>query len=98
MTHFPPISLDGRPSKAVEFGRDYRVRYLGVRAHASRELSTTEDLIAPLTGIRFEFVSADYLDFRPKLLYWTPAKGTFLIVFHDVICVSYIVFIYYIIC
>jgi uncharacterized protein len=69
MTHFPPISLDGKPSRAVaiagEFGCDIWVfghMHLGGNLDYGGFNRTVAD-------IRFEFVSADYLDFRPKLIF-----------------------------
>jgi uncharacterized protein len=70
MTHFPPISLDGRPSRAVtiaeEFGCDIWVfghMHLGSLDYAGFNRT--------VEGIRFEFVSGDYIDFRPKLIFDT---------------------------
>lgn len=67
MTHFPPISLDGREGAAVEVAREYGCdiwvfghMHLGSLDYA--RFNRTSD------GIRFEFVSADYLDFRPRFL------------------------------
>jgi len=65
MSHFPPISLEGRPSRAVEIAREsgcdiwvFGHMHLGTMDYSGFNRTTG--------GIRFEFVSADYLDFRPR--------------------------------
>ncbi len=67
MTHFPPISLDGRAGRAVEV-----VRQTGcdvwVFGHMHLGSSDYAGFNRTLDGIRYEFVSADYMDFCPKLL------------------------------
>lgn len=68
MTHFPPISLDGRPGRAVGIARDAGC---GIWVFGHMHLGTLDygGFNRTIDGIRFEFVSADYLDFRPKLIY-----------------------------
>ncbi len=70
MTHFPPISQDGRTGKAVELAREsgcshwiFGHMHLGTNDYTgfNRIIGTTQ----------FHFVSADYLDFSPKLIYDT---------------------------
>ncbi len=68
MTHYPPISLEGRAGRAValatEFGCDVWVfghMHLGGPDYAGFNCT--------IGSIRFEFVSADYLDFIPKLIF-----------------------------
>ncbi|HPI93549.1 MAG TPA: metallophosphoesterase [Deltaproteobacteria bacterium] len=68
MTHFPPISLDGRTGKAVEtasgFGCD-----IWIFGHMHLGTVDYSGFNRTIGGTRFEFVSADYLDFRPRLIY-----------------------------
>jgi predicted phosphohydrolase len=65
MTHFPPISLDGRESRAVETARQYGCD-VWVFGHMHLGSLDYDGFNRTMNGIRFEFVSADYLDFRPK--------------------------------
>ncbi|HPW70096.1 MAG: metallophosphoesterase [Lysobacteraceae bacterium] len=67
MTHFPPISLHGRQSRAVEAAREYGcdVWVFGHMHLGSLDYGCFNQTI---DGIRFEFVSADYLGFRPKFI------------------------------
>ncbi len=67
MTHFPPISLDGRPGRAVEIARDAGCD-IWVFGHMHLGSLDYGGFNRTVDGIRFEFVSADYLDFRPKLI------------------------------
>ena len=68
MTHFPPISLDGRPGRAVGLARDAGCD-IWVFGHMHLGTLDYGGFNRTIDGIRFEFVSADYLDFRPKLIY-----------------------------
>lgn len=70
MTHFPPIALDGRQSRASElaarYGCDLWVfghMHLGAGAPDYTGFNRVQG------GTRFEFVSADYLGFKPRLLF-----------------------------
>lgn len=65
MTHFPPISLEGRPSRAVEIGRDFGCD-IWVFGHMHLGNLDYRGFNRTVDGIRFEFISADYLDFHPK--------------------------------
>lgn len=67
MTHFPPISLDGRESKAVRIAREYGCD-IWVFGHMHLGNLDYDGFNRDIDGIRFEFVSADYLDFQPKLI------------------------------
>ena len=67
MTHFPPISLDGRESRAVEAARKYGCD-VWVFGHMHLGSLDYDGFNRTVGGIRFEFVSADYLDFRPKYI------------------------------
>ncbi|OPZ60022.1 MAG: Calcineurin-like phosphoesterase [Deltaproteobacteria bacterium ADurb.Bin510] len=69
MSHFPPIALDGRPSRASILAERYGCE-LWVFGHM--HLGTNAPDYAAFNrvqaGTRYEFAAADYLDFRPKLL------------------------------
>jgi predicted phosphohydrolase len=67
MTHFPPISLEGRESRAVETARHYGCD-IWVFGHMHLDGLDYSGFNRVINGIRFEFVSADYLDFRPKCI------------------------------
>jgi uncharacterized protein len=67
MTHFPPISLEGKPSRAVAIAEEYGCD-IWVFGHMHLGSLEYKGFYRTLCGIRFEFVSADYLDFRPKLI------------------------------
>lgn len=67
MTHFPPISLDGRESAAVEVAREYGCD-IWVFGHMHLGSLDYDGFNRTSGGIRFEFVSADYLGFRPRFL------------------------------
>ena len=67
MTHFPPISLEGRESKAVEIAREFGCD-IWVFGHMHLGNLNYGGFNRTIDGIRFEFVSADYLDFRPRLI------------------------------
>jgi len=69
MSHFPPIALDGRPSRASVLAERYGCElwvfghmHLGANAPDYGGFNRIQG------GTRFEFCAADYLDFRPKLL------------------------------
>jgi predicted phosphohydrolase len=68
MTHFPPISLDGNPSRAVKIARDAGCD-IWVFGHMHLGPLDYGGFNRTVEGIRFDFVSADYLDFRPKLIF-----------------------------
>lgn len=67
MTHFPPIALDGREGRAVEiahpFGCDI---WIFGHMHLSNIDYTSFNRTIGTT--QFEFVSADFLEFSPKLI------------------------------
>ncbi|HNY66993.1 MAG TPA: metallophosphoesterase [Deltaproteobacteria bacterium] len=67
MTHFPPISLDGRPSRAVAIAREFGCD-IWVFGHMHLGSLDYGGFNRTVEGIRFEFASADYLDFKPKLI------------------------------
>ncbi len=67
MTHFPPISLHGRESRAVEAAREYGCD-VWVFGHMHLGSLDYGGFNRTIDGIRFEFVSADYLNFRPKFI------------------------------
>lgn len=67
MTHFPPISLEGRTSRAVEIGREFGCD-IWVFGHMHLGNLDYQGFNRTVDGIRFEFISSDYLDFHPKLI------------------------------
>lgn len=70
MTHFPPISLDGRPGRPVEIASAY-CPDVWVFGHMHLGLMDYQGFNRTIGGTRFEFVSADFLEFRPKLVFDT---------------------------
>ncbi len=69
MTHFPPLALDGRCGRAVDMavaaGCDH---WVFGHMHLSEGCPDYGMFNRRSKGIRFDFVSADYLDFVPKLI------------------------------
>jgi predicted phosphohydrolase len=72
MTHFPPISLDGREGRAVEAAAGSGCR-AWVFGHMHLGDTDYSGFSRTVGGVRFEFVSADYLEFRPRLVLDTGA-------------------------
>lgn len=68
MTHYPPISLDGQPGKAVDIASQYGCD-VWVFGHMHLGSLDYDGFNRTIDNTRFEFVSADYLEFRPKLIY-----------------------------
>ncbi len=75
MTHYPPISLDGRAGKALEMASGHRCD-VWVFGHMHLGSVDFGGFSRTIGSTRFEFVSADYLDFRPRLVFDTglPAR------------------------
>jgi predicted phosphohydrolase len=67
MTHYPPISLEGKPGKAVEIASSYGCD-IWVFGHMHLGSFDYDGFNRTIDGTRYEFVSADYLDFCPKLV------------------------------
>lgn len=67
MTHFPPIALDGRVSRAVDVARQYGCS-LWIFGHMHLFTMDYQAFNRTIGSTRFAFVSADYLDFQPKLV------------------------------
>lgn len=69
MTHFPPIALDGRPSRASALAERYGCE-LWVFGHMHLSASAPDYGVfnCVQAATRYEFTAADYLGFRPKLL------------------------------
>jgi len=67
MTHFPPISLDGRVGRAVDVADEYGCD-IWVFGHMHLGDIDYSGFNRTIGSTRYEFVSADYLDFRPKLI------------------------------
>lgn len=70
MTHFPPISLDGKPGKAIDAAAGYGcdIWVFGHMHLGSFDHENYEGFNRTIGGTRFEFVSADFLGFRPRLI------------------------------
>lgn len=67
MTHYPPISLDGVPGKAIEVAAQYGCD-IWVFGHMHLGSLDYEGFNRTIDDTRYEFVSADYLGFCPKLI------------------------------
>ncbi len=67
MTHFPPISLDGKVSKAVEIANSFDCD-IWVFGHMHLGTLDYSGFARTIGHTRFEFVSSDYIDFTPKLI------------------------------
>jgi predicted phosphohydrolase len=67
MTHYPPISLEGQTGRAVEIASDYGCD-IWVFGHMHLGSLDYDGFNRIIDGTRYEFVSADYLDFSPKLV------------------------------
>jgi hypothetical protein len=70
MTHFPPISLEGRPGRAVQVAAGFRCS-IWIFGHMHLGTVDYHGFDRTIGTSRFEFVSADFLNFRPKLIYDT---------------------------
>jgi len=75
MTHFPPISLDGRRGKAARIASDFNCSFW-VFGHMHLGTADYRGFNRTIDSTRFEFVSADFLDFCPKLVYDTDNPGS----------------------
>jgi len=68
MTHYPPISLDGTPGRAVDAASDLGCD-IWVFGHMHLGDNTDYNGFNRTIGkTRYEFASADYLEFKPKLI------------------------------
>ena len=67
MTHYPPISLDGIPGKAIEVAAQYGCD-IWVFGHMHLGNLDYDGFNRTIDATRYEFVSADYLGFCPKLI------------------------------
>lgn len=67
MTHFPPIALDGRVGGAVAAAERHDCD-IWVFGHMHLFELDYRGFNRTIGRTRFEFVSADYLDFKPKLI------------------------------
>lgn len=68
MTHFPPISLDGRTSRAVRAVEGYGCD-IWVFGHMHLGGPALGGFDRTIGSTRFVFSSADYLGFSPRLVY-----------------------------
>lgn len=68
MSHFPPISLDGKLSKAARMTNDYQCDiWIFGHMHLGNNLDYN-GFNRTIDSTRYVFVSADYLDFSPILI------------------------------
>lgn len=67
MTHYPPIGLDGCPGKALSLLDEYPCD-IWVFGHMHLGGLDYTGFNRTIKGTRFEFVSADYLGFCPRLI------------------------------
>jgi len=67
MTHFPPIALDGRVGRAVQVAESHACD-IWIFGHMHLFELDYRGFNRTVGRTRFEFVSADYLDFKPKLI------------------------------
>jgi len=71
MTHFPPISMQGRPGRAVSLVQEYCTPDAWVFGHMHIDSSGSNDYRGfnkVLDSTRYVFVSADFLGFSPELI------------------------------
>ncbi len=70
MTHYPPLALNGDSGLAVELGREYGCDlWIFGHMHLSDIAPDYSAFNREIDGTRYEFVSADYLGFVPKLIF-----------------------------
>lgn len=67
MTHFPPIALDGRVGRAVAAAEKHACD-IWIFGHMHLFDLDYQGFNRTIGRTRFDFVSADYLDFKPKLI------------------------------
>jgi predicted phosphohydrolase len=67
MTHFPPISLEGRPGRAVHLAERFECAYW-VFGHMHLGSLDYRGFNRTIGSTRYRFVSADFLDFSPRLI------------------------------
>ncbi len=71
MTHFPPISIQGEPGRAVRVVEEYYTPDVWVFGHMHLDGSGSKDYHCfnrVIGKTRYEFVSADFLGFKPRLI------------------------------
>lgn len=71
MTHFPPISMQGQPGRAVSLVQEYCTPDAWVFGHMHTDSSGSNDYRGfnkVFDGTRYVFVSADFLGFSPELI------------------------------
>lgn len=66
MTHYPPIGLELKPSRASKILEEYKID-ICVFGHL-HSIETDKTLFGTARGVRYELTSCDYLDFKPLLL------------------------------
>ncbi|HEY9159905.1 MAG TPA: metallophosphoesterase [Desulfomonilia bacterium] len=64
MTHFPPISPDGKAGKAVEMLKEFNI-HTWVFGHMHIDGNDYSGFNTTIANTRFVFTSADCIDFRP---------------------------------
>jgi predicted phosphohydrolase len=67
ITHFPPISLEGKPGRAFQIAQEYGCD-IWVFGHMHLYNLDYTGFNRTINKTRFVFVSADYLNFQPELI------------------------------
>jgi uncharacterized protein len=68
MTHYPPIGLEGKSTRVSKLFKEYQVDIV-VFGHLHKLYLDAKIYDQTFDGIRYDFVAADYLEFKPKLIY-----------------------------
>lgn len=68
LSHYPPIGLDLKPSRASALMEKYGVNY-AIFGHLHSIKSSCHDLFGQARGVTYILASADWLQFQPKLVY-----------------------------
>lgn len=64
MTHYPPISVDLKPSRAAELLEEYDIN-ICVFGHLHNVIHDYDPLFGERKGVRYILTAADYLNFDP---------------------------------
>lgn len=67
MTHYPPIGVDLKASRASELFEEYEVAQV-VFGHLHNVVHDHDPLFGVRNGVHYQLVAADYLNFRPLLI------------------------------
>jgi len=68
MTHFPPVSIEGTPGRAIGIAEEYApCAWVFGHMHLNGSMDYS-GFNRKIGKMRLQFVSADFLDFRPRLV------------------------------